>query len=175
VAAHAGVRRSTVYRHFPDEASLFDACSTHWLESNPLPDPAAWAAIADRDGRVHAALADLYGYYRANDQMLYNLHRDEPAMSAVRERFSGFREYLAAIAAILLGGEPPRGRGRERLAAAIGHSVAYTTWRSLAREQGLCDARAADLMARFIATAAGPSRGPRNPRARRAGTAAVDR
>src|SRR5438876_10397056 len=30
VAAHAGVRRSTVYRHFPDEAALFDACSAHW-------------------------------------------------------------------------------------------------------------------------------------------------
>ena len=30
VAAHAGVRRSTVYRHFPDEAALFDACTAHW-------------------------------------------------------------------------------------------------------------------------------------------------
>src|SRR3954451_23446350 len=38
VAEHAGVRRSTVYRHFPDEAALFDACSAHWAAANPPPD-----------------------------------------------------------------------------------------------------------------------------------------
>src|SRR6476646_8014 len=35
VAEHAGVRRSTLYRHFPDEAALFAACSAHWRASNP--------------------------------------------------------------------------------------------------------------------------------------------
>jgi AcrR family transcriptional regulator len=34
IAEHAGVRRSTVYRHFPDEAALFAACSSHWLAAN---------------------------------------------------------------------------------------------------------------------------------------------
>jgi AcrR family transcriptional regulator len=29
VAERAGVRRSTLYRHFPDEAALFAACSAH--------------------------------------------------------------------------------------------------------------------------------------------------
>ena len=43
VAERAGVRRSTVYRHFPDEAALFDACSSHWAAANPVPDMAAWA------------------------------------------------------------------------------------------------------------------------------------
>ncbi len=38
VAKHAGVRRSTLYRHFPDEASLFVACSSHWGSQHPLPD-----------------------------------------------------------------------------------------------------------------------------------------
>src|SRR3954468_6429895 len=30
VAQRAGVERRTLYRHFPDEADLFEACSTHY-------------------------------------------------------------------------------------------------------------------------------------------------
>ena len=41
IAEHAGVRRSTVYRHYPDEEALFDACSSHWRAANPPPDPRA--------------------------------------------------------------------------------------------------------------------------------------
>src|SRR3954465_6182848 len=52
VAERAGVRRSTVYRHFPDEDALFAACSAHWGERNPPPDPARWSAIDDADTRV---------------------------------------------------------------------------------------------------------------------------
>src|SRR5215210_1962247 len=60
IAQHAGVRRSTVYRHFPDEVALFDACSSHWREANPAPDPGAWAAIADPHERTRTVLRDLY-------------------------------------------------------------------------------------------------------------------
>src|SRR6476646_9456402 len=56
VAAHAGVRRSTLYRHFPDEAALFDACSAHWAAANPPPDLATWAAIDQPDSRLARAL-----------------------------------------------------------------------------------------------------------------------
>ena len=54
VAEGAGVRRSTVYRHFPDEAALFSACSAHWIEANPLPDIGRWAAIDDPQRRLAA-------------------------------------------------------------------------------------------------------------------------
>ncbi|WP_460723105.1 helix-turn-helix domain-containing protein [Microbacterium aureliae] len=37
VAEHAGVRRSTLYRHFPDEQALFAACSSHWSEMQVRP------------------------------------------------------------------------------------------------------------------------------------------
>src|SRR4051794_758822 len=64
IAEQAGVRRATVYRHFPDERSLFLGCSGTWRERNPLPDPAAWAAIADPAARPDAPPAALYSWYQ---------------------------------------------------------------------------------------------------------------
>jgi hypothetical protein len=63
VASHAGVRRSTAYRHFPDEGSLFTDGSSHWLAANPLPDLRNWAAVQDPHERIRIALVELYAYY----------------------------------------------------------------------------------------------------------------
>jgi AcrR family transcriptional regulator len=148
VAEHAGVRRSTLYRHFPDDAALFAACSSHWAAANPPPDPAPWAALEDRDERVATALRELYAYYRGTEAMWSNVLRDEPLVPVLSGPLGGFRAYLDAVRDVLAGG---RRAGRFR--AAIGHAVAFQTWRSLAREQGLSDAAAADLMRRLVAAA----------------------
>jgi AcrR family transcriptional regulator len=146
IAERAGVRRSTVYRHFPDEVALFDACSSHWEAANPPPDIGGWAAIANPDERLRTALEELYAFYRRTERMLENLHRDEVTMPTVRERFAGFHEFRAAARELLLRGRPERGRRRDEVRAAIGHALAFTTWRSLAREQGLDDDQAVELM-----------------------------
>jgi AcrR family transcriptional regulator len=52
VADRAGVQRATVYRHFPDEKALFEACSSHWRAQHPRPDPALWAKIEDPEQRL---------------------------------------------------------------------------------------------------------------------------
>jgi AcrR family transcriptional regulator len=153
VAERAGVRRSTVYRHFPDEAALFAACTAHWTAANPPPDLAAWATIEDLDERLATALGELYAYYRRTQQMLDNLHRDETTMPIVKQLFGGFRDYLSAARETLMNGRPPRGRTRHQVHAAIGHALAFPTWRSLVREQGLDDVQAADLMCRLVAAA----------------------
>ena len=150
IAEHAGVRRSTVYRHFPDEAALFVACSSHWRATNPPPDVDAWAAIENPDKRVRTALEELYAFYRRTQAMLDNLHRDEAIVPTVQRTFSAFRGYLAAARDVLMRG---RGRAPRRVRAAVGHALAYPTWRSLAVEQELNDRQAAELMCRLVEAA----------------------
>src|SRR5688500_9518346 len=127
VAERAGVRRSTVYRHFPDEAALFLACSSHWAAENPVPDIEGWQSIEDPEERLRAGLDELYAFYRRTERMMDNLHRDE-TMPVVKRLFTPFREYLSAARETLVRGRPVRGRRRDATRAAIGHALAYTTW-----------------------------------------------
>jgi AcrR family transcriptional regulator len=150
IAKRAGVRRSTVYRHFPDDAALFDACSSHWEAANPVPDMSAWTAIDAPDERLRTALDELYAYYRRTERMMDNLHRDEATVPLVAERFASYHGYIAAARDLLMDGRSHRGRRRDEVRAAIGHALAFSTWRSLTREQGLGDKRAAELMCRFV-------------------------
>jgi AcrR family transcriptional regulator len=154
VAAHAGVRRSTLYRHFPDEAALFMACTSHYMQAHPIPDPSAWAAIADPRVRLETALSELYAYYGRTERMMRNLLRDEQTVPAVAERFGFYHQYLVAVGDILLTGRRVRGRARDRTRAAVGHALAFGTWSSLVREQGLDDQAATELMCRLVAGAA---------------------
>lgn len=154
VAEHAGVPRSTVYRHFPDEEALFGACSAHWGAENPPPDVTAWEKIADPDARLEVALGELYGYYRRAGGMIDKLLRDEGAVPMVAELFAPFHQFLAAIAEILMRGRGLRGNARHRVRAAIGHAVSFRTWQQLTGEGGLSDEDAAELMRRLVASAA---------------------
>jgi AcrR family transcriptional regulator len=153
IAEHAGVRRSTVYRHFPDEPALFAACTAHWRAANPVPDLERWAAVDDPDARLGQGLEELYAFYRRTEGMMSNLVRDEATMPVVKQLFGGFREYLTGAEDTLMTGRRARGRSRRRVRAVIGHALAFTTWRSLVREQGLDDAQGADLMCRLVAAA----------------------
>jgi AcrR family transcriptional regulator len=153
VASHAGVRRSTVYRHFPDEMALFQACTAHWMAANPVPDLAAWAAIEDAGERLRLALGELYAFYRSTRGMLENLHRDEGLSAPVAQLFGGFHEYLEAARGTLMARRKARGRARRRISAAIGHALAFATWRSLAVDQGLDDDEVVDLMCSLVAAA----------------------
>lgn len=154
VAEHAGVRRSTVYRHFPDERALFGACSAHWAAANPPPDIGAWERIGDPGERFDTALGELYAYYRRAGDMLDKLLRDEATVPVVAELFGPFHQLQAAMVEALMRGRGPRGRVRDRVRAAIGHAVSFRTWQELTEAQGLDDEEAAELMKRLLAAAA---------------------
>jgi AcrR family transcriptional regulator len=153
IAEHAGVRRSTVYRHFPDERALFGACSAHWAASNPPPEIGRWRSIAEPDARLDAALAELYAYYRQTEGMLDRLLRDAPAVQVVGELMGAFWAMLSEATDVLMRGRGLRGTPRERTRAAIGHALAFSTWQDLTRTQGLDDTRAAELASRLVAAA----------------------
>jgi AcrR family transcriptional regulator len=158
IAERAGVRRSTVYRHFPDEEALFDACSSHFRAANPPPDPRTWASIGDPAERMRAALRDIYAFYAATEAMYVSLLRDEPLVPPIQRRLRDFYGYLGSIQDDLAAGRGLRGRRAQYVRAAIGHALAFPTWRSLAREQGLGNDEAVELMSRLVEDAAASAR-----------------
>lgn len=157
IAERAGVQRLTVYRHFPDESAMFQACSAHFATEVPGPDPAAWADVADSAQRLRTALLAFYDYYRRAEEMLVQSARDVsqlPALAAVLSPWEGF---VGRVREGLLEGWDAAGPVQARLAAAVAHALRFETWRSLARIEGLDDGEAADLMVDLARVAAASS------------------
>jgi len=153
VASEAGVQRATVYRHFPDEATLFAACSGHWAATHPPPDPTPWRTIRDPAARLKRGLFELYAFYRETEAMLENVTRDRPLVPAMEKPAAIMRAYFEAVAEALVAGRPERGDARRRARAAVGHAVSFPTWQSLVREHGLDDAEAVAMMAAMVEAA----------------------
>ena|SRR5690348_9166399 len=163
IAERAGVERLTVYRHFADEAAMFQACSAHFATEVAPPDPAAWADIADPAERLREALLVFYEYYRRGEDMLTHVHRDVPRMPALADIMAPWDSLVDAVRDDMVRAWAARGQARTRLAAAVAHALRFDTWRSLARAEGLPDADAADLMVALAqaATDAAPGRARR--------------
>ncbi|MFJ3838991.1 TetR/AcrR family transcriptional regulator [Streptomyces sp. NPDC090054] len=146
IAERSGVTRLTVYRHFPDETALFEACSGHWLSRQKLPRPEEWGAIENPVERMTAGLADLYRFYRAGEQMLALVIRDEHAVpKPIREaRAEMTRQCIEVLADAWPEADDPVRR------AVIGHAAAFSSWRSLCRDQGLTDRETVEVMVALV-------------------------
>ena len=149
VAEKAGVERRTLYRHFPTEADLFAACSTHYFAVNPWPDLDSWRAIHDPQQRLERALDELYAYYERTEPMLSNVLRDAELVDSARDGVAPLNEFLNEAAEILAVGRGARGRRRALLIGALRHSLAFSTWRSLSAN-GIGRADAAKLAAALV-------------------------
>ena len=153
IAERAGVRRATVYRHFPDERELFLGCSGAWRERNPVPDPAMWASISDPAARLEAALDAIYGWYERVEPMLTTLLRDADAVPIIKELQSGRLAYLAAVEDGLASGWGARGTAAKRLRATIALALDFLAWRTL-HERGLGRKDAIAVMSSAVRAAA---------------------
>jgi AcrR family transcriptional regulator len=145
IAEQAGVQRHTVYAHFPDDRSLFLACSGLFAERNPAPDPDPWRAIGDPPERLRQGLAAIYAWYGRNAGLLSSVIRDAEHHALTRETAARqFTPLMAAYREVLGAGLRPR------QGAMLGLALSFFTWRTLVRDGGQAPAAAVDAMTRAI-------------------------
>jgi AcrR family transcriptional regulator len=149
IAEKAGVQRLTVYRHFPDEAAVFRACTAHWLGLNPPPDPQGWATVEDPLARVKAALSAFYRYYTGTQRVWTASFRDVADVPALQEpmmQFAGFVKGIGDDLATHFGASKQPAR---RIAATIQHALTFPTWADL-DARGVSDADKVALVMRWV-------------------------
>lgn len=158
IAERAGVQRHTVYHHFPDLTSLFQACTAHGLRVTKFPDAARWRAVADPVERLRVGLLGLYGYYRANARLMGNVLRDMPLFADVGGA-EEWDERVALVFTVLSEAWQVDDATEPALRAAVNHAMAFETWRSLT-EHGMTDEQARDMMVAFVVGVAGTGATP---------------
>lgn len=145
IAEKAGVQRLTVYRHFPDERSIFRACTGHFFEVHPMPDAQAWRAIDDPTERLRRGLTELFDYWREQETMFTLAYRDADLTPEAFE-VSPFPARWQALLDALCEGRPGSGARGDVERAALAHAIDFPTWQSLVRQHGLAHEQAIDLL-----------------------------
>jgi len=135
VAERAGVQRLTVYRYFPDNFSLFQACSSHWLSLNPPPNVIDWATIQKANEQTYAALLAFYKYYRRTEPMWTRIYRDVEDIEALRKSMEEFEAYLDQVCDVIMKNWRIRGKREQQISLTLRHSLSFATWRSLKHEK----------------------------------------
>jgi AcrR family transcriptional regulator len=143
VARRAGVQRHTLYRHFPDERALFTACSGHFYELNPFPDPERWQSIADPEERLRAGLTEIYDYFEQTEDMLTSVVRDAEIHPLTQEMAKLRRGRLVEEVRETLAELLPDTPGVRALLAL---ALDFHTWRNLVRRSGLSNDEAVETM-----------------------------
>ena len=121
----------------------------------PAARPGAWRRSTTRTSERATALRELYAFYGRTEAMY-----DEPAprrAARAGRRSAGCATSTATSARSRTSSLPAAacaGRRAQHVRAAIGHALAFPTWRSLTREQGLGDDDAVELMCRLVEDAA---------------------
>jgi AcrR family transcriptional regulator len=152
IAEKAGVQRHTYYAHFPELKDLYQACTAHHLERNPLPDPSRWAEISGPEERLRRALSEVYAWYGygGNEALLTNVLRDTPLDPVLQENNVFLFRVWEAMRDTIADAFEASGERHEALLGAIALALDLQTWRTLVRQQGLGDDRAIELMVGMV-------------------------
>jgi AcrR family transcriptional regulator len=152
IARRAGVSRLTVYKHFPDNAALYPACSAHYASEHPLPDFGGALSAEDPVDRTRSVLRMVYAdLYRERQRMMRNLVRDRGLDPALDEFMSNNSDVaLAGLADAVAAGFELEAEQADRVRALTRVALDFSTWDRLTAE-GLDDEAAADLMTETVA------------------------
>jgi len=135
IAEKAGVQRLTVYRHFPDDISLFEACTSHWFEENPPPNMAQWSNIENTSERIYTSLLAFYNYYRSSEKMWRVAYRDVDKVEALQGSMGKFEAYIDQVRDDLLSSCELTQKDKKPLAITLRHCLRFSTWVSFKKEK----------------------------------------
>jgi AcrR family transcriptional regulator len=150
IAEKAGVQRHTYYAHFPELKDLYQACTAHNLERNPLPDPSCWAEISGPEERLRRALSEVYAYFSREEAMVSNVLRDAALDPILQETMVPLYQYWEAMRDTIADAFGASDERHEALLAAVALALDFQTWHTLVRQQGLDDDRAVGLMVGMV-------------------------
>jgi len=149
IAEGAGVQRLTVYRHFPDDASLFEACTSHWFGLHPPPPVAGVDEPVNPQRQTEKTLLALYRYYRQTERMWYVALRDVEELEALQEPMNKAECYFDNMHNELLSAWKPSVDIKKQLSITLRHCLHFSTWRSLKAEK-LSDKKMVELVMRWL-------------------------
>jgi AcrR family transcriptional regulator len=126
IAERANVQRHTYYAHFPDERSLFLACSGLALQRDPLPDVEELLAIPHGRKRICRGLELFYAWFERNAGHAACVLRDADHHALTREMVE-LRIAPTFHRAAEIMGEGLEGGSR----ALLGVALDFACWRNL--------------------------------------------
>ena len=158
VAERAGVQRHTLYRHFPTDADLFEACSVHFFEANPQPDLDAWRVIGEPGpgsrGRSTSSTRTTSAPSRCTTTSTATAS-SSPRSSPRSPRSSA--TWTRRPASSQRAGRAAAG-GASCVTAALRHAIDFPTWHSLVPRGRLTRAQAVRLASALVESASSAHR-----------------
>ena len=149
IAETAGVQRLTVYRHFPDDVRLFEACSSHWFGLNPPPVVADVDDPIDPLSQTEKTLLAFYRYYRKTERMWFVTLHDVEELEALRGPMELAEGYFDSIRDELLNTWKPKAAIKKQLSMTLRHCLRFSTWRSFKTEK-LSDKQIVELVMHWL-------------------------
>ncbi|MGD9390702.1 MAG: helix-turn-helix domain-containing protein [Thioalkalispiraceae bacterium] len=153
IAEQAGVQRLTVYRHFPDDASLFEACTAHWLSQHPPPSVADAGELPDHQTRTEKTLLAVYRYYRQTERMWTVAYRDVDEVAALHVPMGRVEAYFDQMRDELLDAWTLKAGSKKLFSLTLRHGLRFSTWRALKAEK-LSDKKILELVMGWLICAA---------------------
>jgi hypothetical protein len=100
---------------------------------------------------LRQALAEVYAYYRRNEQILANVTRDAQANPNLRKVLEPRTKHQERMRDVLAAGwEQGDGQRHNLLYGALWMSLDFQTWRTLVRQQGFEDEEVIELMVGMV-------------------------